>query len=337
LNKEFRKRWESALQILSILAPEAKKRKQTLIFLGGSAVQSSLHEPRRVSIDLDVYYSGDKAPLIELLEKKGYQVQERPSRNKTFSFYTATLNDVIVKIDFLNADIFMGQPKRNIAKRMMLDIKGNPFYMMMAKPAYLMASKFASLAIGTVGRKPEKDEPTDLLKDVYDLDCLIEEFGVLPSTWKHYERIIKMQNKLWGTKFNTNKVNRSVEKTLLEIGSLNPAQYRITDGNLGNFNEYLVRERVKRYNLVRMAYRLLMHLKIAERLLKTGGNPYRKIRWVEGYREKLYDDEDFLSNCEAALKNRFDAKELHQLKIIDPDALIFLYFAMVDHAFEFFF
>jgi len=331
LNEEFRKRWESVLQILSILAPEAKKRKQTLIFLGGSAVQSSFSEPRRVSIDLDLYYSGDRTPLIELLEKKGYQVQERPSRTKMFSFYKVTLNDVTVKMDFLNADIFMGQPKKDIAEMRKLKVGKTSFSALIAKPSYLIASKFAALAIGTIGRKSKETEQIDLLKDVYDLDCF-GDFSVIGGTWEQYRRIIKMQNELWKTKFSINEVNKSIEKTLLEIGSLSPERYRISDGNLGNFNEYLVHGRVKPTDLATMAYRLLMHLKATQRVTENLKNRHIQPKNIEGHLYKLSDDEGVLSFYEAALKNQFSAEELHKLKIMTPDALVFLYYAMIGYA-----
>ena len=59
MNKDFEARHNEALHILSILTKEAEKFDQDLVFLGGSAVQAVLKNPRRLSIDLDVYCSGD--------------------------------------------------------------------------------------------------------------------------------------------------------------------------------------------------------------------------------------------------------------------------------------
>ena len=73
MNKEFERRSKEVFEVLSILVKIDKR----IIFLGGSAIQATLPEQKRLSIDLDISYSDEIDKLIRGLENAGYVVLKR--------------------------------------------------------------------------------------------------------------------------------------------------------------------------------------------------------------------------------------------------------------------
>ncbi|MDO8647542.1 MAG: hypothetical protein Q7R70_03945, partial [Candidatus Diapherotrites archaeon] len=99
MNVEFNKRQEQVFEILEMLAVKARENKESFVFIGGSAVQSLLERPKRLSIDLDAYYSGNTGLLLDCL-KPEFEISERKSRNEEqFKFFEAKKDNILVKID----------------------------------------------------------------------------------------------------------------------------------------------------------------------------------------------------------------------------------------------
>lgn len=211
MNKEFERRHNETLHILSLLSKEAREQNGMLVFLGGSAVQAILKNPKRLSIDLDVYYSGDPTKLILILEKEGYRNTKRNSHNpEMFEFYTAHKGEVMVKIDFLKVPI----PENYVfRKELQVPSYQKTFIAYIAKPEYLMASKISALAVGTIGRRTESTTTEiDIIKDVYDLNSLLDEF---PEAYERltpaFDEIILQQNKLRKTNYTIKDIGASLE------------------------------------------------------------------------------------------------------------------------------
>ena len=162
MNREFAERQGQVLAILEVLAKEADRRKETLVFIGGSAVQTMvLKKARRLSVDLDVYYSGKADELLNVLGSE-YNVGKRPTKQTDiFDFYNTMRGNVQVKVDV--AKFKLAEKGEPYETRLLGDGKTK---VSVATPAYLLASKLSALAVGTVGRR--RFAQIDFLKDVFD-------------------------------------------------------------------------------------------------------------------------------------------------------------------------
>ncbi len=322
MNSEFKKRQAEVLEILSILAREAEKAGETLVFIGGSAVQTAaLKQPRRLSIDLDLYYSGDAETLLSKLV--GYKVEKRPVKPQDFFyFYNVVKDSLQVKVDIARFPLVKAGKLFELKK---LAISKKYFEAKVATPDYLLASKLATLGIGTIGRSPDKEGfRLDFLKDVFDANCLIEEFGTSADTWKYFGQICQVQNQVRKTNFTVKQVIESAVNSLLGSGPDNNA-IKIGKPHLSEFqNAYLQVGTISTKEYWTMAYRLAACLSIVKGI--GAGVASASIEKMEKIVAKKYGDRFFVSECEAKLiESGFEQKHLHELKVIAPQALVYLF------------
>ena len=316
VNREFEARHNEALRILSLLSKEAERLDEDLVFLGGSAVQAILRNLKRLSIDLDVYYSGDAGKLITVLESGGYQNTPRKSLSPgIFEFHTARKEGVMVKMDFLKIRV----PEKYTFEKEIAEPEKGKFVARVAKPEYLIAAKLSALAVGTVGRKTESETlETDVVKDVYDFNSLCDEFpGLSAKTGEALLEIVAQQNKLRKTAYTMEEVFDSLEKTLKAIAHFGKKAI-VTQGAIKNFVEYLYGEtELTRSELAIMSMRALYHASAIQR-----GEDLSKGEEAA----KKEADRAYVSQCEKALATAGEDPEmLHELKIFTPKALIYLY------------
>ena len=194
MNPEFEKRQAQVFELLEILISHAEKQEKLLVFIGGSAIQSILKEPKRLSIDLDLFYSGTPDELVATIPLE-YVVAKKKSRDQEmFEFYEATKGDVLVKLDISRFQLLTsGTPY----EQKEIEIKNRKVKATLATPDYLLAAKLSSLAIGTIGRKLERgDFQTNLLKDIIDANCLIDEFGISKTTFEYLKQILGRSERL---------------------------------------------------------------------------------------------------------------------------------------------
>ena len=320
VNKEFEARHNETLQILSFLSKEAERLNETLVFLGGSAVQAILRNPKRLSIDLDVYYSGDAGKLIMILENKGYKNTARKSFNSTmFEFYTARKGGVMVKMDFLKIQV---SPQYSFKKELVEPETRKKFVVFVGKPEYLIAAKLSALAVGTIGRRKNSETvEIDIVKDVYDFNSLSDEFPDMgPKINEVLHEIMTQQNKLHKTTYSMKEVYASLEKTLRNLAKLGKDAF-VGQGALGNFMQHLYTGEFSRSDLATVAMRTLYHI----------GAFQRKESTKKGEKEvnEKVADRVYVSGCEKALiAAGEDPQLLHELKIMAPKALLYLFYWM---------
>ncbi|MFH0713922.1 MAG: nucleotidyl transferase AbiEii/AbiGii toxin family protein [Candidatus Micrarchaeota archaeon] len=325
MNLEFQKRQNEVLEILSTLAQEARVAGETLVFIGGSAVQTAvLKQPLRLSIDLDLYYSGDAEALLSKLID--YKIEKRPTKQQDlFSFYKVINDKVEVKVDIarfslVNAGKPFGLKKLTIGKKY--------FEANVATPDYLLASKLAALAIGTVGRSPEKESfrLLDFLKDVFDANCLIDDFSAGPQMWKFFEQVCQIQNNMRNTNFTFSQVIESAMNALLDSALTTNNTTSIGKQHLSEFqNAYLLIGAINTRDYKIMTCRLAAYLS----LLNPGNEENREfIKQMEQTIAEKYTDKHFIEACEAKLiEIDFEPKQLHELKVVAPQALAYLFAA----------
>ncbi len=326
MNLEFKKRQAEVLEILSILAREAKMTGETLVFIGGSAVQTAaLKQPRRLSIDLDLYYSGNADALLSKLV--GYKVEKRPAKQQDFFyFYNIVKGNVQVKVDIARFPLVNAGKPFELKK---LAIGKKYFEANVATSDYLLASKLTSIAIDTIGRSPEKEGfRLDFLKDVFDVNCLIEEFGTRSAnTWKYFEQVCQVQNKLRKTQFTIKQIIESAVKALLDSVMANSNATSIGKQHLSEFqNAYLQIGAISTKEYWTMAYRLAAYLSIVNVSgIETAGEYIEK---MEKTVAKKYGDRFFITACESKLiESGLEQEQLHEIKVIAPLALVYLYVA----------
>jgi len=305
MNEEFEKRSRTVFKILSLLI----KIEPGIIFLGGSAIQALFEKPKRLSIDLDISYPGEMKGLIGNLEAEGYIVKERASRTDNFLFYSISKEDVMVKLDIGRYEI----PETETH-----EINGTK--VLIPKKCYFLASKLSSLAFGTIGRF--EIEPIQVIKDIFDIDCLLDlrvDLDHMNSDWNH---IISDQNRLRGKQFSDAQCIKSIQSLLLKCADVAPMpEFFIQQSALGGFGDFLPKGRIKRQDIATMAARSLLLLAnmdngfydIEKTVLSESENP-----------EKLEEAERML------VENDFiNTKQIRALKIAAPKALIYLKFFAV--------
>lgn len=242
MNEEFEKRSNAVFEALGVLVSAAPG----LVFLGGSAIQALLQTPKRLSIDLDVSYSGNVERLISELKNKGFAVSQRISRNPDFLFYTILKNGVMVKLDISKLGILETEKH-----------KINNFEVSIPKKSYFLAAKLSSLALGTIGRL--EMEQSQIIKDIFDINCLLDLEIDLRDMGKDWRQIISAQNKLRKTNFKEAECIKSVEKTLLKCIDVAPLpDFFISQNALGGFQDTLVNSTISRRDLATMAARALL-------------------------------------------------------------------------------
>ncbi len=300
MNKDFEKRSKEVFEVLSILVNVDNG----IIFLGGSAIQATLPEQKRLSIDLDISYSGDTGKLIQGLENSGYAISKRKSRNPIFVYYTAEKGNVIVKLDITRLVISETEKRyiRNIEVRLPLQ-------------RYFLASKLSSLAFGTIGRLEE--EQSQIMKDIFDTNCILDNKPSLDGMKEDWHRIISEQNRLRNATHKEVQCIESVQNALLKCIDVVPSpSFFITQNSLGSFQDTLVEGKVLRQDLAIMATRALS-------LLVNMDNAFYDIE------AQIISDAKSQKKLEEAEKNLLPksilkAEQLHALKVTAPRALLYL-------------
>ncbi|HLC68330.1 MAG TPA: nucleotidyl transferase AbiEii/AbiGii toxin family protein [Candidatus Bilamarchaeaceae archaeon] len=302
MNKDFEKRSNEVFEVLAILAKLDKQ----IVFLGGSAIQAILPEQKRLSIDLDISYFGETDKLIHELQSAGYSVVKRKGRNPIFVFYTVTKKDVMVKLDITHLIIPETEKRRF-----------GDFETLLPTQSYFIASKLSSLAFGTIGRLGE--EQSQIIKDIFDINCLLDNKPSLDGMKENWHKIIYDQNRLRNTNHKEVQCIEDVQKTLLKCIEVMPSpSFFITPNSLGSFQDTLVKGRISRQDLVTMAARVLLLL------------VYMDNNFYDVETRVLSDATDTkkLEEAEKTLlaKQILKTDQLHALKIIAPKALLYLFF-----------
>lgn len=320
MNPEFQKRQNQVFDILEKLSVQARKEKKALVFIGGSAVHATLPKPVRLSIDLDAYYSGDSARLLECLRPE-FEVGKRASRDEQFEFFEARKDGVLVKIDLAKFSV----SKSQFGQKMLKSSRGK-FRASIAVPEYLLAAKLSALAVGTIGRRQErKDFQIDFLKDVTDASNLIEFVKPGPGIWEHMEAIIRAENRLRKTSYGFGKVMESTWKTVLESIQAGDSDI-VSKGTLQNFTQYLFGKPVRKPDYWQMAGQVAAYVGIG----KTAKPSQFPEAWkkANNHVQKEYADPRKASEWQARLLGRAaDRNLLHELKTLSPKALGYYYYA----------
>ena len=316
MNQEFAQRQAQVLELLGIISAFAETKQKTLVFLGGSAVQVILKQPQRLSIDLDIFYDGTPDELITAIPKE-YVVTKKKSRDQDlFEFYETMKNNALVKLDISRFALIKNDHPYEKKK---ITILGKNQVVNIATSDYLLASKFSSISIGTIGRKPDRsDFQINFLKDVFDANCLINDFGLTPKTFEYFNHIVNTQNTLRKTNYTSSESVQSAIKALLDSSKKDKGT--ISKGALQSFSQYLVaRKNIKQPEYWELSYRLAAYLQCFK---KT--DPLNEIDLIKN-KASQYANKQIIEQCEKELIEKGFAKvEAHELKILSPKALIYL-------------
>src|SRR5271157_5397181 len=296
MNKDFEKRSNTVFHVLSLLVRIDKR----IVFLGGSAIQALFEKPKRLSIDLDISYPGDVSTLRKSLEEAGYEVKQRQSRNPNFIFYTRSKSGEIGKLDISRFAIPETE-KHNVAGTEVL----------IPKKCYFLAAKLSSLSFGTIGRF--EAEPTQIIKDIFDIDCLLELGVDLKHMVNDWQYIISDQNKLRSTRFSEVQCVESAQSTLLRCIEVAPLpDFFIPSSALGSFEDSLARGKITRPELATMAARALL-------LLVNMGNGFYEVEntALPESRDRIKLDEAEQTIVQLGV---LDPKQIHTVKLTSPRA-----------------
>jgi len=322
LNTEFKKRQSEVLEILSKLAKKAEGSTNPLVFIGGSAIQTAaLKTPKRLSVDLDLHYLGDFSELLADLGQD-YRIEIRPAkRTDLFSYHNVLRNEVQVKVDVTRFPLIDGKTPW---QEMEIKRGGKKFKANVATPSYLLASKFSTLAIGTVGRKPFHE--IDFLKDVFDINCLLDEFGWQEEIFPFFKNICAIQNRIRETNYTFEQSIESAVKALALSADTDDAKASIKKADLGNFVQYLFDPALaKKHEYWVMAYRLIAYLNFM-RTMEASRIPEAALEMEKN--SKRSAEGAFIAEIERKLAaGKVDADLLHKLKIFAPKALVHMHYS----------
>jgi len=240
-------------------------------------------------------------------------------RGDIFSFYNIFRNDVQVKVDVARFELV-----RNGTPYKMMQIKAGPktFSALVATPDYLLASKLSALAIGSTGRPA--GQSLDFVKDVFDSNCLLDEFSLPSNTLQFLREVLATQNKIWGTSFTYEQMLDDAILALLASASIDDKAAAVKKADLGNFLQYVFDPAFRKQDYWKMAYRLVSVLK-AMRTLPDRQVPSALAEIETGVSRSL--DGKFIAECERQLIGQnVDGRLLQSLKIHAPSAFVYLYY-----------
>lgn len=300
MNEDFKRRSDAVFENLRILVGIDSN----IIFLGGSAIQALLKTPKRLSIDLDIAYSGEVQKLIKELEKEGYEVKQRKSRVPDFIFYNISKEGVLVKLDISKLSI--PETEKHIVR---------DFAVFTPKLSYFIASKLSALAFDTIGRLEE--EPQQIIKDVFDINCILDLQPDLGQLQKDWLQIIADQNRLRKTRFTEYEGLSSAQKTLLKCIDATPLpEFFIPPHSLGSFQDALVEGKISRRDIVTMAARALtLSSNMNDIFYETEKSVLEKAKNASKLEEASH---------ELIKISYLDARQITTIKTIAPVALMYL-------------
>lgn len=301
MNEDFKKRSESVLHAVKVLS----ENEPGVIFLGGSAIQKILPKPKRLSIDLDVAYAGKQEKLVEILRKAGYSVAERKTGFPDFSYYLVSREDAKIKLDIGKFSV----PDTNSLK-----IGGVPVRIPVC--SYFLASKLSCLASGTIGRRFE--EPFQTIKDIFDINCLLDLREKIDGMEPNWKQIISDQNRIRKENFQENQCLNSIQKKLFScIPTSEP--FNISKHEFGSFQDTLLEGKISRTDFSEMSARALL-------LSSYMGNEFyameKKAAGEAADRKKLADAETFLRRKIGM--TGIDEAQLYSIKVNAPRSLMYL-------------
>ncbi|MEK7070956.1 MAG: hypothetical protein AAB966_04060, partial [Patescibacteria group bacterium] len=190
---------------------------------------------------------------------------------------------------------------------------------------FLLASKIAALGIGTIGRKRDRDSfQSDLLKDVFDSISLIDEFGINDAVWGYFSYLSRFENKLKKTSFTEMQAIESAISALRKSTQLNDEDPYLTKGSFGEFQQYQFANLLNLGGYWVMAYRLSAYLGALSTAKDKDLPAY--IGRIDQFVKSNEKDTKLFIEIEKKLAGYGISKDhLHELKIIRPDAFLYLY------------
>jgi hypothetical protein len=314
LHKEFLRRHDLVLETLEPLNQAAKDQGGKFVFAGGSAVQTLLPRPPRLSIDLDAYTNIEPAELVKSLSPS-HVIAPKKSSLPGYSFFNATKGTTTIRLDLTTTPLPKGAETE---KR--ITLKGSAFNISIASPHYLFASKLTALSIGTIGRK--LDNQTSFIKDFYDDNSIQEQYGVPVLAWHHFESCTKSENNLRGTDYSPKEVAVAAINALKRGAPLYPDS-PTTKGAIDDFGQLLLEGKVDKPTLSAMSLRIAAYL-----------NAYLSTGATRAEEEIKRLEEDVTANShqtravnayEAELGKKENRRFLRELKFFAPKALAYLY------------
>lgn len=276
-----------------------------VVFLGGSAIQKMLPKPKRLSIDLDVAYAGKQEKLVEILKKAGYSVAERKTGFPDFSYYLVSKEDAKINLDI---------GKFSVPDTTSLKIGGVPVRIPVC--SYFLASKLSCLAFGTIGRRVE--EPFQIIKDIFDINCLLDLKENIDGMGADWKRVISDQNGMRKENFHEMQCLNSIQKRLFPcIFTSEP--FSISKHDFGSFQDTLLEGKISRTDFSEMSARVLL---LSSNMKKGFYDIERKAASEATDRKKLSDAETFLR--QKIGMTGIDEKQLYSMKINAPRSLMYL-------------
>jgi len=328
VKEEFARRHDMVLDLFRLLTEEAKKQKEDFVFIGGSAVQCVLKKPRRLSIDLDVWYSGNVDQLMASLGSD-YSVEVRPSKAEMFRFFRVVRNHdgLLVKVDFLRHSLLV-QESPYIKHK--VDAPAGSFTGYVASPDYLLASKLVALGVNTLGRVRKQNFESDFIKDVVDCNSLLTEHGLSGKTWPYFFGVCQVQNKFLDKTHSVVDVASDAVKVLIECSDVSGAESLIQSQDLGrgNFGEYLLSGSLTKNEFSLLACRVAACLSFMQHF--EGAAAVEAFSRLEKTVKARFQDRAFLRKASSELSEKgLKTEYLNGLRTLAPKALIYLHAAIL--------
>lgn len=317
MKSELENRYKLALEILVTLSKQASALGETLVFIGGTAVQLRLKQNKRLSIDLEFYYSEDNGELLKVLEPE-FKVSKNKSFNEEFfDFYVASKGDLKVKIDFTK--INLSKYEKFYSQVIVLNTQ-----VKVGSPDYLIAAKLSTLPIGTIGRRFSKpDFKMAFLKDIFDCNALLEEYSLSKNALEFFKEIVKDENEIKNTSYSLEEVLQSAYVFLINEANFKQQKEQSKKTLLVEFANYSSKIDLWTYAL--MTSRLAVYFKL---LTLDYANAPSAVKKLEEIAMSKWRDRLFMKNCKENLEQNGFSKDYITSLITSPQskAVIYLYY-----------
>lgn len=208
---------ERSIFALSLLE-ELQKTGLDFIFKGGSSLMLLLEEPRRLSTDIDIICDPDvdiDEALVKITTKKFFKWEEQnredrgnlKKRHFKFYYYSVIYNrELYILLDV----IFCKNNYTNVISKEinseLLICDDKPETINLPSVDCLLADKLTAFAPHTTGIVFGIDKELEIIKQLYDISCLIDVSDDIKVTRETFNNVLKSENNFRNSDYNADDV-----------------------------------------------------------------------------------------------------------------------------------
>ncbi len=237
------------------LLESLKKVKLPFIFKGGTCLMLLLDKPMRLSTDIDIIIENTINiesyinKIADIYPFKSVEEQNRIGKNniekRHFKFtYVSPINDNEI---YILLDVLIEKNNYNLLiekeiKNDLLISEGNNYSVLIPSIDCILADKLTAFAPHTIGISIKSDKYMEIMKQMFDIICLIEHIDKYTDFIDSYNKIAKQEIAYCGVPINVNDVlldTIEVSKNIISRGAFDSEEYKIYVSGMRSLKSHL--------------------------------------------------------------------------------------------------